>query len=146
MLSWFVTRCQAPLGNVIHTPTFLKQAKRLSNCLRQVSPETRATALANTFSTDTLACFLLAETTASRVKKLQASDVQSRWRSLALRCLRGHATIFGGSIAGLQAAVMLLLDGLGESMELDSVLVSAIPGARRLGLRQLGHFELEASA
>lgn len=56
----FITRCQSPLGNVIHTPTFLKQAEKLYSCLSQGSPEAQVMALYNTVSMDELACHLLA--------------------------------------------------------------------------------------
>lgn len=56
----FLTRCQAPLGNIVHTPTFTQQAQTLCNCLIQASPEARSVALADNFSTDEIACFLMA--------------------------------------------------------------------------------------
>lgn len=56
----FVTRCQGPLGNVVHTPTFMKQAETLYECFSDASPEAQAIALFNTFSMDILACHLLA--------------------------------------------------------------------------------------
>ena len=56
----FVARCQGPLGNVIHTPTFLKQAEMFCGCLSLASPEAQVMALSNTISMDTLACHLLA--------------------------------------------------------------------------------------
>ena len=56
----FVTRCQGPLGNVVHTPTFLKHAERSCGCLSLASPEAQVMALFNTISMDTLACHLLA--------------------------------------------------------------------------------------
>ncbi|KAJ5684250.1 uncharacterized protein N7477_000595 [Penicillium maclennaniae] len=37
----FLTRCQAPLGNIIHTPAFEQQAQSLCDCLIQASPEAR---------------------------------------------------------------------------------------------------------
>ena len=49
-------------------------------------------------------------------------------------------------MASLQAAIMLLLDGQEESFVLDAILVTAIAGAQRLGLHQLGDVSLEASA
>ena len=82
-----------------------------------------------------------------RVEELRASDVYSKtWRSLALRCLQGGVSLFCGSIASLQAAVMLLLDGQEGSLTLDAILVTAISGAQKLGLHRLGDARLEASA
>lgn len=81
------------------------------------------------------------------VEELRKSDMRSRtWRSLCLRCLQDGVSVFCGSIAGLQAAVMLLLDGQEGSFALDAVLVTAISGARKLGLHQLGNITLDASA
>ena len=48
-------------------------------------------------------------------------------------------------MASLQAAIMLLLDGREDSLALDAILVTAIAGAQRLGLHQLGDARLEAS-
>ncbi|GIC86260.1 fungal specific transcription factor domain-containing protein [Aspergillus udagawae] len=45
----------------------------------------------------------------------------------------------------LQAAVMLLLDGQEGSLALDAILVTAISGARKLGLHQLGDIKLDTS-
>ena len=56
----FVTRCQGPLGNVVHTPTFMKQAEKFCGCLGLTSPEAQVMALSSTISMDTLACHLLA--------------------------------------------------------------------------------------
>ena len=56
----FVTRCQAPLGNVVHTPTFLAQAEDFRACLGLASPEARVMALSSIISMPTLACHLLA--------------------------------------------------------------------------------------
>ena len=56
----FVTRCQGPLGNVVHTPTFMKQAEKFCGCLGLASPEAQVMALSSTISMDTLACHLLA--------------------------------------------------------------------------------------
>ena len=56
----FVTRCQGPLGNVVHTPTFIKQAETLYECFSVPSPEAQVIAVFNTFSMDILACYLLA--------------------------------------------------------------------------------------
>jgi hypothetical protein len=41
---------------------------------------------------------------------------------------------------------MLLLDGQEGSLVLDAVLVTAISGARKLGLHRLGDIKLDASA
>ena len=54
--------------------------------------------------------------------------------------------MFCGSIASLQAAIMLLLDGQEESLALDAILVAAISGAQKLGLHRLGDAKLEAPA
>jgi hypothetical protein len=56
----FVTRCQGPLGNVVHTPTFIKQAEQFCNCLSLASPDSRVLAISRTISMDTLAGYLLA--------------------------------------------------------------------------------------
>jgi hypothetical protein len=45
----------------------------------------------------------------------------------------------------LQAAIMLLLDTKESSLELDAVLVTAIAGARKLGLHRLGNATLDAT-
>ncbi|MCJ1475045.1 hypothetical protein MMC13_003705 [Lambiella insularis] len=161
----FVTRCQGPLGNVIHTPTFMKQAEKFCGCLGLASLEAQVMALSSTVSMDTLGCHLLALVLALafhptpsllgwsptpltfRVEELRASDVHSKtWRSLALRCVQGGVSLFCGSIAVLQAAIMLLLDGQEGSLALDAILVTAISGAQKLGLHRLGDARLEASA
>ncbi|OJJ31977.1 hypothetical protein ASPWEDRAFT_139355 [Aspergillus wentii DTO 134E9] len=161
----FVTRCQGPLGNIVHTPTFMKQAEALYDCLSFVSPEERAIALSNTVSMDMLACHILAlvlsfafHPTPSilgwvstpltlRVEELRASDRLSKtWSSLALHCLRGRVSLFCGSIASLQAAVMLLLNGQEEPFELDTMLVSAISAAQKLGLHRLGEARLDVTS
>lgn len=82
---------------------------------------------------------------ARRVTELREAEAPSKWRLLALRCLQGEMTIFCDSIASLQAIAMLLLDGQAKSSDLDILLVSAISGARRLGLHRLGDAELTAS-
>lgn len=64
---------------------------------------------------------------------------------LASRCLHGRVSFFCGSIASLQAAIMLLLDGQEGALALDAVLVTAISGAQKLGLHRLGDSRLEAS-
>lgn len=149
----FVTRCVGPLGNVVHTPTFMKQAEDLCGCLGLASPESQVMALSSTISMDTLACHLLALVLALafhptpsllgwsptpltlRVEELRAPDVHSKtWRSLALRCLQGRVSLFCGSTASLQSVIMLLLDGQDGSLALDAVLVTAISGAQKLGL------------
>ena len=56
----FVTRCQGPLGNVVHTPTLLKQAESFCGCLSLASPEAQVMAMSNIIPMDTLACHLLA--------------------------------------------------------------------------------------
>ena len=81
------------------------------------------------------------------VEELRASEVPSKtWKSLALQCLQGGVSLFCGSIASLQAAIMLLLDGQDESLALDALLVTAISGAQKLGLHRLGDAKFEASA
>ena len=81
------------------------------------------------------------------VEELRAAEVPSkRWRSLALQCLQGNVSLFSGSIASLQAAIMLLLDGQEESLALDAILVTAISGAQKLGLHRLGDAKFETSA
>lgn len=70
----FVTRCQGPLGNVVHTPTFMKQAKWFCGCLGFASPEAQVMALSSTITMDTLACHLLAV----RMPLYRASSVCSR--------------------------------------------------------------------
>lgn len=81
-----------------------------------------------------------------RVEELRASDLHSKtWRSLALRCLQQRVSLFCGSIASLQVAIMLLLDGQEGSLALDGLLVTAISGAQKLGLHQLGDARLEVS-
>ncbi|KAJ5894312.1 hypothetical protein N7495_006003 [Penicillium taxi] len=157
----FVTRCQGPLGNIVHTPTFMKQADQLRHCLSMASSDE---VVANTISMDSLAVLLLAlvlglafHPTPSllgvqltpltfRVEQLRASDEPAAtWRSLSARCLQGGVSLFCGSISSLQAAIMILLDGQETSLELDTVLVSAISGARKLGLHRLGDAILDAS-
>ena len=54
-------------------------------------------------------------------------------------------SLFGGSFASLQAAIMLLLDGKDRSLELDSLLAGAISGAQKLGLHNLGDLHLKRS-
>lgn len=56
----FVTRCQGPLGNVVHTSTFMKQAEQFCSCLRLASPDSRVLAISSTVSMETLGCYLLA--------------------------------------------------------------------------------------
>ena len=56
----FVTRCQGPLGNVIHTTTFMKQADTFCDSFGFASPEAQVMALSTKISMDTLACHLLA--------------------------------------------------------------------------------------
>ncbi|MCJ1438108.1 hypothetical protein MMC27_007495 [Xylographa pallens] len=160
----FVTRCQGPLGNVTHTPTVMKQVEKLCGCLGLASREAQVMAMSSTISMDTLACHLLALVLALafhptpsllgwsstpltlRVQELRALNIYPKtWRSLASQCLHGGVTLFCGSIASLQAAIMLLLDGQEGSLALDAILVTAISGAHRLGLHQLGNARLEGS-
>ena len=70
----FVTRCQGPLGNVVHTPTFMEQAGGFCGCLGLASPEAQAMALSSTIPMDTLACHLLAV----RMPLNRASSICSR--------------------------------------------------------------------
>lgn len=56
----FVTRCQAPLGNVVHTPTFKRQAEKLCNDLSRVPYDEKYEVLDDGFPLDALACLLLA--------------------------------------------------------------------------------------
>lgn len=56
----FVTRCQGPLGNVVHTPTFMAQAALFGNCLNLASADERASAIASAITMETLGCYLLA--------------------------------------------------------------------------------------
>ena len=78
-----------------------------------------------------------------RVEELRATDSLFRTlRSLAIPRLQAKVTIFSGSVASLQAAVMLLLDKHEETHFLDAILVTAISGAQRLGLHRLGDAKL----
>ncbi|KAL8992393.1 MAG: hypothetical protein Q9169_007136 [Polycauliona sp. 2 TL-2023] len=78
-----------------------------------------------------------------RVEELRSGDCLFRTlRSLAIRCLQGDITFFCGSIASLQAAIMLLLDRHEEDHVLDAILVTAISGAQKLGLHRLGDAKL----
>ncbi|KAJ5753658.1 uncharacterized protein N7511_007811 [Penicillium nucicola] len=157
----FVTRCQGPLGSVVHTPSFMKQADKLRHCLSMASPDT---AIASMLSMDVLASLVLAlvlglafyptpsllgvqlTPLTFRVEQLRASDEPAAtWRSLGVRCLQGNISLFCGSISSLQAAIMLLLDTKETSLELDAVLVTAISGARKLGLHRLGKADLNVS-
>ncbi|RAK74665.1 putative C6 transcription factor [Aspergillus fijiensis CBS 313.89] len=161
----FVTRCQGPLGNVVHTPTFMAQAALFGNCFNLASADERASAIASAITMETLGCYLLAlvlglafhptpsilgwnpTPSALRVEELRSSRLRVKtWRTLGLRCLQDGVSLFCGSIAGLQAAVMLLLDSQEDSLALDAVLVTAISGARRLGLHRLRDIKLDASA
>lgn len=77
------------------------------------------------------------------MQEIRATGAQSQaWRALALRCLQGDVSLFCGSITSLQAAVMVLLDAQESSLALDSILVTAISGAQRLGLHRLGEVKL----
>ena len=70
----FVTRCQGPIGNVVHTPTFMRQAEKFFGCLSLASPEAQVMALSSTISMDTLGCHLLAV----RISLYRTSSVCSR--------------------------------------------------------------------
>ncbi|KAL4983774.1 hypothetical protein BDW68DRAFT_181299 [Aspergillus falconensis] len=56
----FVTRCQGPLTNLVHTPTFTKQAEQFGNCPSLGSVDAQVSAIANTVTMETLGCYLLA--------------------------------------------------------------------------------------
>lgn len=56
----FVTRCQGPLGNIVHIPAFMQQAEVFCSCLSLPSPEARVMALSSTIPMDVLSCNLLA--------------------------------------------------------------------------------------
>jgi hypothetical protein len=161
----FTIRCAGCLCNVVHTPTFLKQTEQFRRCLSLASPEARVMAIANTIPMDTLGFYLLAlvlgltfhpvpslrgwtpTPTTLRIEDLRTTDLHTKtWRSLALRCLHGGASFFCGSIASVQSALMLLLDGQEGSLALDAVLVTAISGAQKLNLHRLGDAILDPSA
>ncbi|CAG8085674.1 unnamed protein product [Penicillium salamii] len=158
----FATRCQGPLGNIVHTPSFIGQADQLGEILSMASPDT---IIANTFSMESLAGLLLAlvlglaffpspsllgfipTPLTSRVLQLRESDERAAiWRSLAVRCLQGGISLFCGSVSSLQAAIMLLLEAKETTLELDAVLATAIVGARRLKMHRLGNPGLTRSA
>lgn len=80
-----------------------------------------------------------------KVEELRYSGIRKTWKSLALQCLQGRMTLFCGSIASLQAVVILLLEGRERSLELDSLLAAAISGARRMGLHNLGDMKINIS-
>lgn len=54
----FTTRCQGPLGNIFHTPTFLKHAGRTCEYINSASFDLHT--FAGSFSMESLACFLMA--------------------------------------------------------------------------------------
>ncbi|KAL8947919.1 MAG: hypothetical protein Q9222_005844 [Ikaeria aurantiellina] len=56
----FITRCQAPIGNVVHIPTFMEHTEKLCSRLHLPSPEARVEALSETIPIDLLSCHLLA--------------------------------------------------------------------------------------
>ena len=70
----FVTRCQGPLGNIVHTSTFMKQVDTFCRCLALTSPEERVMAFHTTVSMDQLARHLLAV----RMSLYRALSVSSR--------------------------------------------------------------------
>ncbi|PWY66012.1 hypothetical protein BO70DRAFT_346152 [Aspergillus heteromorphus CBS 117.55] len=159
----FVTRCQGSLGNIIHTPTFLDQANGLYECLICPSAEQNALLMSERISMEMLSCLLMAlvlglafypgRTVLGWSKSPVALHAEAAresgrhikiWRSLALRCLRGSVSLFCGSIPGLQAAIMILLDAHEDPATLDSILVTAISGAQKLGLHRLGDVKLKA--
>lgn len=67
LLEVFITRCQGPLGNVVHTPTFLKQAQHISNCLKLASLDSRVLAVSSTVPMEKLGGYLLAVGTGSPI-------------------------------------------------------------------------------
>ncbi len=78
----FATRCQGPLGNIVHTPTFMKQAEWFCDCFCLASAEAQAMALCNTISMETIACNVLAV----------RMTMYSRWkRTLTVPLLTAHA-------------------------------------------------------
>lgn len=56
----FITRCQGPIGNIVHTPTYIMQSEKLCECLSLASPEAQAMALFDTIPMDRLASHILA--------------------------------------------------------------------------------------
>lgn len=160
----FVTRCQAPIGNIFHTPSHILQIERLCVCADSKEMEEKKYALFELFSMDMLACLLLslklglafhpspkisgwfASQEALQVEQIRCSDQYNRgkdWGTLAQRCIKGGLVPFTGSIASLQVCIMILLDGGEDRANLENILVCAISGARRLGLHNLGKAELK---
>ena len=84
----FVSRCQGPLGNVVHTPTFLKQAEKFNECFNFHSLNAQVTALSSRFSMDMLACHLLAVRTASYRDRAYAHN--RVWIAYTRPCLSSH--------------------------------------------------------
>lgn len=56
----FTTRCQAPLGNVFHTTTFLKDVEIFCQNLRSGSVAEKSARLSRIYKMEKLSCFLLA--------------------------------------------------------------------------------------
>lgn len=54
----FITRCQAPLGNVVHTPSFMADAEELFASLSRSSREDKVKGLLS-IPMDLIACCLL---------------------------------------------------------------------------------------
>lgn len=80
----FVTRCQGPLGNIIHKPTFLAQTRTLYECLNHTSLEKRATALLSSVTMDMLACQLLA------VRSITIADIKCVCSHMKTACSRSR--------------------------------------------------------
>ncbi|PWN34865.1 uncharacterized protein FA14DRAFT_160285 [Meira miltonrushii] len=159
----FVTRCQAPIGNVVHTPTHILRIERLCACIDSNEFREKKYAILESFGMDTLACLLLSlklglafhpspkfsgwspSEEALQVEKIRSSGEHRKdeeWGKLAQRCLKSGLVPFTGSIASLQACIMILLDGQEDRATLDNILACAISGARSLGLHKLGRAEL----
>ena len=97
----FTTRCQGPLFNVVHTPTFLEQAEELCSCLSCGNDhEQQITILYDRISMDTLACQLLAVRVPQQVRSNHCSrccsySCLSRWPSIRpRRYMAGRLRIF----------------------------------------------------
>ena len=56
----FVTRPQGALGNIVHTPTFLRQSSAFCDCLSLDFLDAQVASILNLFPMDQLACQLLA--------------------------------------------------------------------------------------
>lgn len=56
----FLTRCQGPLGNVLHIPTFERQVGEFCDCFRLPLADETVMALLNKISMEMLSCHLMA--------------------------------------------------------------------------------------